>query len=560
VLVSLLVVACAGERIPPAGAPAAPASAPLAPKRLMLAISAEPEVLYPPIGSTPARGGGLLQDLIHPGLTATDNEDRPRALLIDAVPSVDNGLWRVRPDGHMETTWRIKPGTSWHDGTPLSVDDLLFTLRAIQDPDLPLRNRNYDLIDGTERVDDLTLVITWSRPFIDADRMFSFGLALPLPPHLLEPTYTANKSGFVTHPYWTDDYVGLGPYRLGRWVRGSHIELQAYPDYVLGRPRIDVVEARFFPDPNIGAATILAGAIDVWRAAGLSVDQGIELRDRWPGGSIYIELNSWVVIYPQFVKPASSILLDVEFRRALLHAIDRQEMVNSLMGGLVPIAHSPLNPQTAEYKATAPSIVRYPYDPARAGQLLAGLGFTRGPGGLLQDAAGQPLSVDVWGTANRDLHVTGLFPIVSYWRQAGVDAQPVVIPAQRATNLEEQATFPGFLFLRQDYGQVRMLAFHSSEARLPQRNFTGRNNGRYMNPDLDRLIDRYLATIPWSERMQVASGIIGHLTRELPALPLFYDMDISVASNRLQHAEPILGQRSQAWNAHEWDLTEAGGN
>ena len=264
----------------------------------------------------------------------------------------------------------------------------------------------------------------------------------------------------------------------------------------------------------------------MWRAAGLSIDQGLQLRDRWQEGGIYIELNSWVVVYPQFINPSTSLLLEPAFRRALLLAIDRQEMVNTLMGGLVPIAHSPLNPESADYKATEPSMTRYDYDPARAYRLFEELGFRRKAGGPLRDARGQVPTFDVWGTANRDLHVTGLFPIVDYWQQVGLNAQPVVIPAQRATNLEEQATFPGFLFLRQDYGQVRLLSFHSSEARLPERSFTGRNNGRYVNSEMDGLIDRYLTTIPWGERMQVAGQIIGHLTRELPVLPLFYHMDI----------------------------------
>src|SRR5207247_620226 len=99
--------------------------------------------------------------------------------------------------------------------------------------------------------------------------------------------------------------------------------------------------------------------------------------------------NSWVVLYPQFVNPALPAVLDLDFRRALLHAIDRQEMVNTLMGGLVPIAHGPLNPQTAEYKATEASLLRYDFDPRRTAQLLANLGYTRGADGVVRDTREQ---------------------------------------------------------------------------------------------------------------------------------------------------------------------------
>src|SRR5207249_11289788 len=100
---------------------------------------------------------------------------------------IGNGLWKVFPDGRMETTWRIKPGVEWHDGAPYTAEDLLFTLRASMDRELPLlRRAAYGSIETALAPDPRTVTVRWAKPFIDADTLFSRELALPLPRHLLE--------------------------------------------------------------------------------------------------------------------------------------------------------------------------------------------------------------------------------------------------------------------------------------------------------------------------------------------------------------------------------------
>ncbi len=131
-----------------------------------------------------------------------------------------------------------------------------------------------------------------------------------------------------------------------------------------------------------------------------------------------------------------------------------------------------------------------------------------------------------------------------------------MIPAQRASDLEEQATFPAFQVLWQPNGRARLVALHSAEARLPERNFTGSNNGRYQNRDFDALIDRYQMTVPMAERMQVATQIVHHMTDQLPVMGLFYNLFPAVIGNRLVNVSPPSGAEGarQAWNAHEWDV------
>src|SRR5438094_4550276 len=164
----------------------------------------------------------------------------------------------------MWTPWIIRPGVSWHDGTPFTSDDLVFTMAVVRDSELLIfRHRSFSFIQGVEAPDAETILVRWSKPYIQADVLFSDDAAVPLPRHLLERPYTEDKANLVNLPYWTNDYVGLGPYKVKDWERGSYILVQANDSFVLGRPKIDEIEVRIMPDANSIVAGLLAGSIDV---------------------------------------------------------------------------------------------------------------------------------------------------------------------------------------------------------------------------------------------------------------------------------------------------------
>lgn len=225
------------------------------------------------------------------------------------------------------------------------------------------------------------------------------------------------------------------------------------------------------------------------------------------------------------------------------------------MSGLVPVADSPLPPTSREYRATESSLVRHPYDPQRAAQLIEGVGYVRGPDAVFRDPTGQPLSVEIRGAASRDIQVKGLFPVADNWQRVGVAVDQVVISAQQASDTRDQSTFRAFQLMRLGFGVSRLVDYHSSEARLPARNYTGNNYPRYINADVDALIERYQLTVPWDERMGVAGQILHHITDQVVMMPLVYDTDVLVASNRLQNATTLLTLTSgRAWDAQTWDV------
>ncbi|HEY3118233.1 MAG TPA: ABC transporter substrate-binding protein, partial [Chloroflexota bacterium] len=282
-IAAVILAACAPARSassPDGGAPQAPAVK----QRLVGSILADPAGMFKQLTNPGGNGNvpGLpeITDMVHDGVAYSDDLDVWQPLLAEAVPSAENGLWKISPDGRMETTWRLKPNLKWHDGTPFSSEDFAFAAKFNNDLDIgvvppaPLA-----LIDAIETPDPRTIVVKWKEPFIEADSMFTPISVLPLPRHILEKPYAEDKANIFSLPYWTTEYVGMGAFKIREWVPGSHMTLVANDQYVLGRPKLDEIEVRFLTDVNIVTANLLSGAVEKHIGRGLGVEQTMQLRD-----------------------------------------------------------------------------------------------------------------------------------------------------------------------------------------------------------------------------------------------------------------------------------------
>ncbi|MBM2811937.1 MAG: hypothetical protein HW416_2696 [Chloroflexi bacterium] len=563
-LITIALAGCAAPTAPATtqGSSQPQAQQPAQPKRMVASILGNPFTLNTAINSaTGATQPGVpeIEELVHAGMAIAGPEGlRPQ--LAEAVPSLDNGLWKLLADGRMETTWKIKPNATWHDGTPFTSADLAFTYQVVNDPDMTsFRSRTYDSIESVQTPDPRTVVVTWKRPFISADAMFSMTstpvLGIPLPKHLLERPFASDKAAFIDLPYWSDDFVGTGPFKLSRWERDSFMVLAANDAYVLGRPKLDEIEIRFNPDPNNEMAAVLAGAVEVTLGRGLTVEQAAEVRDQWSSGKLLTGPARWAVIYPQLLTPDPAVVGNVEFRRALLHAIDRKAMADTFERGVSSVADSFLDPNQAQYREIEErNVVHYPYDTRRADQLIVGVGYAKGADGTFRDAIGQKLTVEL-RTADLGANEKWMLAVTDYWQRVGVGADPLLIPRQRFGDNEWRWTFPSFEITKRGHDVKGLPNLHSSQTPLPENRFLGNNVSRYMSPEFDTLLDKFSSTIPRAERTQVLGQIIHRISDELINMGLFYDPEPALISNRLINVGPIPTLDStQAWNAVEWDV------
>src|SRR5207247_4617505 len=133
---------------------------------------------------------------------------------------------------------------------------------------------------------------------------------------------------------------------------------------------------------NTLLANLLSGSIELVLGRRVSLDKGMQVRDRWTDGQMLVGYAGWVNMFVQFLNPDPPLMADVRYRRALVHALDRQQLVDTLQFGLSSVAHSLYGPHNVEYPAIESSIVKYDYDPRRAAQLIEELGYTKGPDGI----------------------------------------------------------------------------------------------------------------------------------------------------------------------------------
>ena len=531
-----------------------PSGAQPTPKHITVAVAFEPNIR--PDAQGPAK---VIQPLVQSGLTVLDGQNVRHPVLVETVPSLENGLWMILPDGRMETTWKIREGAQWHDGSPLRTDDLIFGLEVGQDKQMSIFNSPaYGSIENATAPDSRTLIVTWKELSIDVDALFEApGVAL-LPKHLLEDAYRTDKTSLLDLPYWTQDYVGTGPYQVRQWAPGIGVTLDARTQYVLGRPKIDSIDVRYIPDDTTVTANLLAGTVDVTNSVG-SIDSALQLRDQWRDGHVAFSFgsSSWIAMNPQFVDPRPAILSDVRFRRALLHAIDRQELADTLAGGMSPVAHSFLNPNQPQYQEIEAALPRYEYDTRTAVGLMQEMGNAKGGDGMYRDAAGQTLQIDV-RSGPQDQAAKPATAIAGYWQQLGVAATADRVNPQRLQDLEYLATFPAF-FVRagtNDIGGLRY--FQSSASALPSNNFRVPGNGnrsRYMNAPLDALLDTYFKTLPIAERTRVLGSIIHQVADQVATVGLYYNPSPGAFSNRVLNVSQQWPSSFITWNAYEWDVT-----
>jgi ABC-type transport system substrate-binding protein len=124
---------------------------------------------------------GIIPDapwqVFHAALVQHDERERPQLQLAEAFPQLNTDSWKVFPDGRMETTWRLRPNLTWHDGAPLAADDFVLSLQYSK----ATRSDRHIEVDDAVALDSRTLVVRYKLPFSDANAID----LQPLPRHIL---------------------------------------------------------------------------------------------------------------------------------------------------------------------------------------------------------------------------------------------------------------------------------------------------------------------------------------------------------------------------------------
>lgn len=493
-------------------------------------------------------------ELVNAGMIDLKPDGNPAERLAEQLPTIENGSWKVFPDGKMETNLTIRKGAKWHDGVPFNTEDLLFSLRVLQATPGEVANQLSKTLDKVEAKDDRTIVVSWKSPSITANQLFTQGQMLPV--HLLGDAFKETPDAVAiakSLPYFATDWIGNGPYQVTDFLAGSFTKLKAFDDFVLGRPKVDEVTVLFISDVNALTARTLSGEIRLTIGTGVTLDQALTAQKSNPDLEVIYSkyYQTQAVIYPQFINPNPSIQLNPLFRKALAYAIDRQPLLDAAQAGIGQAASALVSPTDPDYAAIKDRIVEYPYDPKKAIQMLTDLGLQKGGDGLLRDTAtGQPFNIQVLDNIpNENVYLQTTLSVVDYWKQVGVGAESKVASATPIP--QDLAERPGLAVDR--LMTILDTRFLSSSAPVQENKYTGSNRARYQNPELDGLINKYLVTIPRTDHLQLLGDVMHHMTDNVVVIHRFYNVGSQLKAKKMINVEPRTS-KSRIWESEKWGL------
>ncbi len=531
----MAITACAGPQPAQAPAPGQPTGPAAVNRPLVIQTSGEPKALA--LRAFQTVGGGSYPHLV---LNATfddqDEQGNPIPILPEALPQLNTDTWKVFPDGSMETTYHLKRGIVWHDGTPLDAADFVFAWQAYANPAsgtfaTPPVGEMAEVLAPDSR----TVVFKWHRPYINAAIFSSrtqtgFGA---LPRHILQQPYSqGDYEAFTNHPYWTDEFIGLGPYKLEHWERGQEIDAVAFDKFVMGRPKIERLRILVSNDSNAAVAQLLSDDADLTLDYVLNYPDGATLQQKWAenkGGSVIFNPTLlWfgqIQLRPEYM--STPLQLDVRFRRALAHAMDKNSLNETLMGGTGVVTEGWLSPKAPYYASIEPSITKYSYDTRRAQQLLEEIGLQKGPDGYYLGLDGKPFSLEILGLANPTWESEHAIVSEGY-RKLGLNTTGKIIARSLFGDGQVRGTF-GTMQLTGGGGFERGLGGNLATISIsrPENRWQGSNRGAYSNPDYDRLWDRYLQTLDLPGQVQVMAQMEKTASEDIPTIPMYYQPTIT---------------------------------
>ncbi|MBM2811382.1 MAG: hypothetical protein HW416_2141 [Chloroflexi bacterium] len=507
----------------------------------------------------PTGGVASLTEIHSTGLATNGPQGGLEPRLGLKLPSLDDGTVVVLQDGRMQTTWKLRPNVKWHDGAPFTAGDVVFGWEVATTPEIPSPGSSiFRDIQSVEAPDPLTAVMTWKRPIYRGIAP-SINLFWPYPKHILGEALQGDVESFRNHPYFTTQYVHLGPFRVVDFGLGEQQVLDRFDDYFLGKPKFDRIIIRTIADPNTLLANLRARAVDLAPEKSMSIEMAKNLRDEWlqtGGGRIVSRLDNWRYAWfqfrPDYGRPPE-LSRDARIRRGLLLGLDRPTLGQVLLAGLTPGGDdtfvAPSDPRSA---IAGQPYSKYPYDTDRAFQELNAAGWRRAADGRLLGQDGQQVEFEVRASSafDKDLAI-----MADYWRKLGVNVAEHVITEVEGRDAEYKATFSG-LDISSRTMEGMFATFDSRQLAGPANRWTSANKSGWASTAMGSLIDRLEGSLDVRQQGQVLKEIGDLMSDDLPALPMYLEALLAVVGkgvNALDDYPGTADTRTLARNAHLWD-------
>lgn len=433
--------------------------------------------------------GGSLFD----GLILRDEELNLKPALADS--------WEVQEDG-LKIRFNLRQGVTFHNGEAFDANAVKYTFdRLLGDEGAagPQRS-NYTAIKSVEIIDDHTVDFHMNHPDpVMLTKLAGYG-AMIVPPKYIEEN---GEEHFDMNP------VGTGPFKFVSYTQGSELQLTANADYFRGAPKLDNLTYRFIREDATRLAELLSGNVDVVHDLSTSAFPAVESSDN----AKLISVPGPTIQSFQF-NLVEGITKDVKVRQALNMAVDKQMIVDALLGGYAEPITTIQGKLSFGYD---PDLADYPYDPEQAKKLLAEAGVK----------PGTEIGIDY--RANNQTVGEVAQAVSGFFSAVGLNAS--VNPIENAVFLNEtvpngetkelfQFGWGGWTF---DFDNTAYLVYHSGEKRNP-----------YLKSDeMDALLEAQRQSVDQASREKGLQAVARLAHEQAYHLPLYNASTVYAVSNKV---------------------------
>ena len=473
-----------------------------------------------------------------------DDQANPHPVLVTEIPSFENGS--ISEDG-TTLTFKLRDDIVWSDGEAITSADFLFTYEMYTNPANTVASTYpYDLITNIEAPDARTVVVTFAEPFVPwASTLFQE----MLPKHILQPVFDAD--GSLDGAEWNEaPTVGCGPYVFEEWESGSYARFVRNDNYYNEKAQIDEIFIRFVPDDASQIAALQTGEGDLGTFISYSDFPALEEA----GVKVMMVISGynegWYFYFGEEAHPA---IADVKVRQAIAMCFDRFSINEDLLlGKTVPAVTFCDNTPFAN-----PDLEAWPYDPARANELLDEAGWVDSNDDGVRDKDGVELVLshgtttrevraDTQAVAQQNLADCGVqLDIIGYSSDIffGSYGEGGPMPTGEL-DIAEWSANPAF----PDPDTARWLC-----SEVPSDEFPDGNNDQHLcDEKLDGLFQLQTTQVDFNARQQTLWEISEYMFDNVYWLGVWQDPDSFAVSSRLTNVK--ISGVTPFYSIAEWDI------
>lgn len=448
--------------------------------------------------------------------------------------------WDISEDG-TTFTFNLYDGLTWNDGTPLTANDVKFSLELLANPNVTgtaarfasvLGQPEYaegtaDEVEGFRVIDDSTFEIELVEPNVGFLTTIAAQSVYVLPQHVLGEVPIED---LADHSYFLEPTVAYGPYNFVEYLVDQRVVLEANPDYHLGAPDIETLT--LLPlDGDVATAQLGTGELDLAfiSASDVELVEGFDNIVIAPAqGTGYLRMS---------INHGKERLQDVRVRQAMMYAIDTQGLVDVIIEGFGEPTIVPYHTSWA----VPDGLNDYAYDPDRARELLAEAGWD----------SSDPVEIQwIPGTRDRDAAV----PIIQeQWNAVGITTEIVNVEVSELLAKRDDGTYDFTLFGGGDYSVDPSPAYLVHECSEPS--WTG--PGWCSQDGVEELLELWReadATADFDQRQEMYHEISRELNERVAYIYLYNNDTIWAYNDRLQGFEAHGNFVEGFFNAHEWTI------